>query len=234
MKNQRAKKKWSKGSFKNNGKNDKDINKLENELLNDDSKDEKAPQEEQLNDVKLEDLLEAHESFSEDPDLCNDSNIPSNWPPLDSELNFKSSVNDYNNQNFTKSKQGDKDLRKGSKNKTKSKLFNNQILANKASSGVVSSISSYHKNGHNSPKNAEYKESFLDINNKTKLNWTMPKAQGAFWNESRKIFLEKNNSTIKVKGKNERILNFESIWNLLKLHLKIKMIFLHIFGLESI
>lgn len=108
---------------KNKGKEDKDINKLEEELLKDHSHNKSSKKEQQWKDVQMEDIMQAHESFTIDPDLSNDSKIPSNCPPLDSDLGLKSSVNDYSNHHFNKKKHSQRDYRKVSKNKNKSKGF---------------------------------------------------------------------------------------------------------------
>mmetsp|Transcript_28772 Transcript_28772/g.28481 ORF Transcript_28772/g.28481 Transcript_28772/m.28481 type:complete len:115 (-) Transcript_28772:158-502(-) len=67
---------------------DKDISNLEKQLLGG------------HNDVNTQELMDAQLSFSVDPNLSNDSNLPQNVPKLDSDLNNKSEVSDYNNLNF--------------------------------------------------------------------------------------------------------------------------------------
>lgn len=95
-------------------KPDDDVAKLEEELLavrpdedekfesllseiNDQSKDH--GKRFNWNDVNSEDLLNAHDSFTEDPDLSKDLNIPSTCPPLDPDIALDSSHNAYNSRN---------------------------------------------------------------------------------------------------------------------------------------
>ena len=116
---------------KNKGNNDEDINKLEQILLG--CEEAFQPLLSQLNDSKVvtknqywidvdsEDLSKAHESFTVDNDLINDPNIPDSCPPLDSELNFKSSVSDYNSKNYSKKKRTKNSNKKANAGKSKSK-----------------------------------------------------------------------------------------------------------------
>lgn len=67
---------------------DKDISNLEKQLLGG------------HHDVGTQELMDAQLSFSVDPNLSNDSNLPQNVPKLDSGLNDESEVSDYNNLNF--------------------------------------------------------------------------------------------------------------------------------------
>ena len=113
------------------GKDDEDITKLENALLG--YEEAFQPLLSQLNDSKIvtksqywvdvdsENLSKAHESFTVDNDLINDPNIPDICPPLDSELNFKSSVSDYNSRNYSKKKERKDSNKKAYPNKCKSK-----------------------------------------------------------------------------------------------------------------
>lgn len=55
----------------------------------------------QWNDVISEDLLNVHDSFIEDPEILNDPNIPSTWPPLDPALDLGTPSNAYNSRNFS-------------------------------------------------------------------------------------------------------------------------------------
>ena len=48
----------------------------------------------------------------------------------------------------------------------------------------------------------------------------MPKTQAEYWDESKKIFLEKNNSTIKIKGNPSFISNSLIVLNNFKIFLK--------------
>ena len=185
-----------------NTKYDEDIGNLEKEMM----KDKENPiknngiMKTEWKDVDSEELLNAHMSFSVDPSLSKDPNIPDTCPPLDSELNFNSSVNDYSHLNESKVGKTQNNFSKGSNSKGKGNIGDNILLGNK-NPCIIASFVSYKKNSHKSPKNIEISESFIDKNQSSKLNWTVPKTQAAFWNENKKILLERNNSTIKVKGK---------------------------------
>lgn len=161
---------------------DKDMNNLEKQLLGE--KVEEGKQE--WNDVDSNDVMDAEISFSVDPNLSNDPDLPGNCPKLDSNLNTKTEVSDYNNLNFENSNRIPGDSASSTKIKKE--------RSGKLLSGI---IRKYHK----SPKNVQDSESFIDLNYNSKLNCTMPKLQTSLWMDSRKIILERNNSTIKIKDK---------------------------------
>ena len=65
---------------------------------------ERAAKHQDWEDVDPEKLMNAMESFEKDNDLSDDSKIPSNLQPLDSEIDFDNINNAYfsNNQSYTK------------------------------------------------------------------------------------------------------------------------------------
>jgi len=154
-----------------NTKYDEDIGKLEKEMM----KDKENPiknngiMKTEWKDVDSEELLNAHMSFSVDPSLSKDPNIPDTCPPLDSELNFNSSVNDYSHLNESKVGKTQKSFSKDSNSKGKGNICDNILLGNK-NPCIISSFVAYKKNSHKSPKNIEISESFIDKNQSSKLN----------------------------------------------------------------
>lgn len=168
-------------------KSDDDVAKLEEELLavrpdedekfesllseiNDHSKDH--GKRFNWNDVNSEDLLNVHDSFTVDPDLSKELNIPSDCPPLDPDIALDSSHNAYNSRNS---------CQKYKSNLTSSENSRSQLKQ--------------------TPNSINIKESPSTVTSGKKLNCTMPKTQAEYWTDSRKFILERNNSTIKVKGK---------------------------------
>jgi hypothetical protein len=173
---------------KNKGKEDPEFVQLEQELMGsefqpllpglEDSNIKTKNQ--QWKDVDTEDLSKAHESFTVDNDLANDPNIPDTCPKLDSELNFKSSVSDYNSRNFNKNSKAKNSIKK---------IFQNPTKGTGQNSGLMTASISSNKLGHKSPKTSSFHSSFTDFKKENKLNCTMPKAQA--WTENKGVITPK-------------------------------------------